>query len=285
MEKENKLALYGAIIGDYFGSHYEGVVKNKYDDMGKIFIYSDCEYTDDTKMTCAVASAINMANGNLNGFFARRKLKENAIREMKRIGRKYQGRFGGSFYEWLMSNSKKPYHSYGNGACMKLGPVGLVSNSRKEAIKLSDLITGITHDHPISMYFARVVSSLIFEAKGTDSKDDMEKTIAEVGGYALLNIVKAFDLEDLHENYGFDITCEGSVPQALYCFLTSTSFGDCLSRCLYVGGDADTIAAIACSIAAPFYGDEQVRQFVCALPEMPNDLSEIIEVFSKKHLW
>jgi len=285
MEKQMEYAVYGAFIGDLLGSHYEGPV-DKFSDMkGDIYLFRDSEFTDDTKMTCAVASAI-LTIGDLvkNPFTKYRQIANLAGREMKCIGRKYPGRFGGGMWNWILSDSMKPYYSFGNGACMKLGPVGLWAKSRREAKSLAKAVTSLTHNHPIALYYANIVASMVYEAKSAKSMDEMIKVLREESTKGLTEAILGMDLEELHLKYKFDVTCQGSVPQALYCFLSSTSFEDCLRRCLYIGGDTDTIAACALSIAAPFYGDEQVRGFAEDLSGfLPNDLRSILERFSLRY--
>ena len=271
--KETKLALYGAPIGDYFGGIYEVIQPHKLPTLRTLKEFKSC-FSDDTFMTCAVADAILKGPKDLSA---------QAISSMQSIGRKHHGGYGAGFYRWILSDDPKPYGSFGNGACMRVSPAGLSATTEKEAEKQATKVTQVSHNHPIAIKFAKIVAKLVFHAKEDITKEQMWELLKSYDE-VIYEEVKSLDLEALHKTYGYDPTCRGSVPQALYCFLSSTSFEDCVGRVCYIGGDSDTIGAIACSIAAPFYGDEQVKPFVEALPELPEDLGEIIKVFSYEYL-
>jgi len=280
MEKKTSLALYGALIGDYYGSYWEFLFdKPKSKEDALRLRPKGHFYTDDTFMTLAVAKAVH-SSGN-----AHDNLSEKAIECMREIGNRHWGSYGGSFAKWLRDPHPHPYYSWGNGASMRVSAAGLDAKSQFQASSLSYLVTSVTHDHPWGIYYADVVANLIFIAKGVEdgSKKAMISYLKKEHG-ALFHRIEGFDLERLHDSYAFNETSHDTVPQAIWCFLSSESFEDCLARSLYIGGDSDTLAAIACSIAAPFYGDAQVRPFVSKLPALPADLKKILKVFSKKHL-
>ena len=268
------MALYGALIGDYYGSYWEFLPKKpeSYDDALSIRKKQHF-YTDDTFMTLAIA----------NAFMQKGDLSENAVKQMRNIGNAHWGSYGGSFARWLRLDNPQPYYSWGNGGSMRVSSAGLIAESVDEAIKNADAVTKVTHDHPYGLYFAEVTAALVYLAKTTDDKHVFAEYLTKEHK-SLWRYVNNMSLGQLHKEYTFNETSQDTVPQAIYCFLSSQSFEDCLARCLYIGGDSDTLAAIACSIAAPFYGDGEVRKFVSRLPKLPKDLKRIMKVFTKNHL-
>lgn len=274
--KENiKLAIYGASIGDYYGSYWEFLTdKPKSLKDALTLRQGKHKYTDDTLMTCAIAKAM-MDEGDLSA---------NAVKEMRFIGKKYPSSYGGSFGVWLNSKNPAPYYSWGNGAAMRVSPAPLAARTMQEALVRCERVTTVTHDHPYAVFWASVVSALIFKAKNTNEMSDMIYEALTWDRDLFDKFPLHSGLRTLHRDYAFTESSQGTVPQAIYCFLSSSSFEDCLARSLYVGGDSDTLAAIACSIAAPFYGDEQVEPFLGTLPKLPNELDNILKVFSETYL-
>ena len=184
---------------------------------------------------------------------------------------------------WLHSKNPLPYNSLGNGAAMRVSPCGLAAKSLDEAyIKAYDA-TATTHDHPYGLLYGTLTAELVFMAKGAKDKAELEafiqKRYPDVCAY-----VKSMDLETLHREYAFNELSQTTVPQAIFCVLDSESFSDCLAKSLYIGGDSDTLAAISCSIAAPLYGDEQVKPFLKNLPALPSDLARIVDMFQREYL-
>ena len=154
--------------------------------------------------------------------------------------------YGARFSNWLFSKNSEPYYSMGNGAAMRVSPVGWYARSESEVKELARRVTEVTHNHPEGIKGATVVAMCIFYARKGKSK----KYIKE---YAEKFYDLDFDYDDLRKNYGFDETCEGSIPQAIYCFLISKSYIDCIRNCVSIGGDCDTTSAIAGAIAEAYY--------------------------------
>ena len=281
--KKTKKAIYGALIGDFFGSYWE-MAKNKPASMSSWDLFPTgfvvgC-YTDDTKMTVAIAKAVMESEKSGLG------LDECATKSMRAIGTAIGGGYGGMFLRWLNSKNPKPYGSYGNGACMRVSPVALAAKTRDEAIRMSDAVTAVTHDSEEAMSYSRIVARMVFAAKSASSMREMWKELEDACEGERLKTneeVMNMSLESLHSEYRFDVSCHGSVPQALYCFLSSDSLFDCVKRCIYIGGDTDTIGAIACSIAAPYYGDKQVETVIEQLPTLPRILQETVDEFMSRY--
>jgi len=232
--------MLGAIIGDIAGSRFEfNNIRYKNFEL----LAEDCNVTDDSIMTLAVAKAILTCNGNwelLNG---------NAVKYMQEIGRKYPNcGFGGMFRKWVFQDDPAPYNSYGNGAAMRVSPCGFIARTEEEAVLLSRKITEVTHNHNEGLKGAEAVSVAVFMAHNGMLKNEIKERIEK--DYYPLN----FTLDNIREDYQFDETCQGTVPQAIVAFLESISFEDAIRNAVSIGGDSDTLAAITGSIAEAYYG-------------------------------
>jgi type I restriction enzyme M protein len=232
--------MLGAIIGDIAGSRFEfNNIRSKDFEL----FAEDCSITDDSIMTLAVAKAILSCNGDWE------QLGENAVKYMQEIGRKYPNcGFGGMFWKWVFSNKPAPYNSYGNGAAMRVSPCGFIARTEEEAAMLSRKVTEVTHNHSEGLKGAEAVSVAIFLARNGTEKKEIKERIEK--DYYALN----FTLDSIRENYEFNETCQGTVPQAIIAFLESVSFEDAIRGAVSIGGDSDTLAAIAGSIAEAYYG-------------------------------
>ncbi|NMA69151.1 MAG: ADP-ribosylglycohydrolase [Desulfitobacterium sp.] len=154
-------------------------------------------------------------------------LEKMAVKYMQEIGRKYPDcGYGGRFKEWLFSDNPQPYNSFGNGAAMRISPVGFMAPSEEEVCKLSKAITGVTHNHEEGLKGAEATAMAIFMARSGCTKNAIRDKIAR--DYYSLD----FTLEEIRATYEFDVTCQGSVPQAMVAFLESTSFEDAIRNAI-----------------------------------------------------
>ena len=194
-------------------------------------------------MTAAVANALLTGN--------------DVTTILQKYGRKYTDRgYGGRFLDWLDSRQPKPYYSFGNGAAMRVSSVGWLANSKEEVKELSKKVTEVTHNHPEGLKGAEVTAMCIYLARHKASKEEIKEYASK---YYNIN----FNYEDLVKHYEFNETCQDSVPQAIYCFLISNNFEDCLRTVISIGGDSDTLGAIACSIAEAYYGiPKEIKEMV-----------------------
>lgn len=254
--KEGILML-GAIIGDIVGSRFE--FNNHRSKEFELFT-DGCFFTDDSIMTLAVAKALMETEKDIElvpGFDKHEYeyltvLSENTIMHMQRIGRKYPYcGFGGMFAGWIESENPEPYNSYGNGAAMRISPAGYAARTLLEAEDLSDCITSVSHNHEEGMKGARATAVAIFMARQGFLKSEIRQRI-NADYYAI-----DFCIDDIREGYSFNETCQQTVPQAIECFLESTSFEDAIRIAVSLGGDSDTVAAITGSIAQAYYGIPQ----------------------------
>lgn len=249
------MTILGAIIGDIVGSRFEwNNIKTKQFE----FFSKQSFVTDDSVMTLAIAKAFTECKEDYSD------LGEKTIHYMQLLGRKYPDSDYGSFFSvWLNSRDPKPYNSYGNGAAMRVSAVGIVGKSLEETIKLSRIVTEVTHNHPEGIKGAEATAVAVYLAKSGRTIKEIRKHIHEL--YYDLN----FTLDDIRPSYYFDVTCQGTVPQAIVAFLESTSFEDAIRNAISLGGDSDTLAAIAGSIAGAYYGitPEFSKKFVTFLDD------------------
>ena len=240
--------MLGAIIGDIIGSPYEyGARKTK---SFPLFTYG-CRPTDDSVLTVAVGCAC--AEANIKDEYSFKRVLREKLRE---IGRRYlDAGYGRMFYEWMLSDTDKPYGGLTNGSAMRVSPTAWAAGSLEEAERLAKWSAEITHDHPEGVKGAVAVASAIYLAREGKSKEEIRGYI-ESKYYDL-----SFTIEEIRPAYSHDMTCEGSVPQAIAAFLDSNGFEDAIRNAISLGGDGDTQACIAGAIAEAFYGiPEEISQ-------------------------
>ncbi len=233
--------MIGAILGDIAGSRFEF---NNHLSKDFEFLTDRCEFTDDTVMTCAVAQALMDSSPDFSD------LSEKAVEAMQKIGRQYPDcGYGAKFIFWMFSDDPKPYNSCGNGSAMRISPVGFAARDVDEAKRLSAAVTRVTHDHPEGMKGAEATAVAIVLARQGKSKEEIRKAMESY--YDLSMTVDKYRREC--DGHGKEI-CQISVPQAFVCFLEGESYEDVIRNCVSIGGDSDTIAAIAGGIAEAFFG-------------------------------
>jgi type I restriction enzyme M protein len=232
--------MLGAIIGDLVGSVYEW---NNHKSKDFTLLTYKNHFTDDTVMSLAVAKALLMSQSDYSN------LSEMVVKYMQEVGRKYPDcGYGGTFYKWMFTDDPKPYMSYGNGAAMRVSACGFAAKTLEEAILLSRIVTGVTHNHHEGLKGAEATAVAIYLAKSGRNMLEIRDYINK--NYYSLN----FRLDDIRESYEFNETCQGTVPQAIEAFLESTNFEDAIRNAISIGGDSDTIATITGSIAEAYYG-------------------------------
>lgn len=275
--------MLGAIIGDIAGSVYEwNNIKTKQFP----FFRDDCRFTDDTVMTCAVAEAV-MKGGE----------KDDFIDAMKKYGRMYPNAgYGGRFRQWLVSDSREPINSFGNGSAMRVSPCAWIMDCGfcartgmwpTTARGIARLSAEVTHNHPEGIKGAMAVTDAIFMSRyyfggycgdyeepidknPKECKKRIKEHIEQTYGYDLSRT-----LDEIRPTYQFNATCQGSVPEAIIAFLESTDFEDAVRNAISLGGDSDTIAAIAGSIAEAAYGIPETIK-TKALSYLDEPLKEVV---------
>ena len=240
----NRKGIIGAIIGDIAGSRFEW---NNCKSTQFEFFTPACRFTDDSVMTIAVADWLTNHND----------LSET----MHKWGNHYpHAGYGGMFRRWLSSMSpetRKPYNSFGNGSGMRVSPCGFYARPIEEALDLARQSAEVTHNHPEGIKGAQAIASAIFLAQKGESKQTIKDYIEKTFGYDLHRT-----LDEIRPDYDFDVTCQGSCPEAILAFLESNAYESAIRLAISLGGDSDTIACMSGGIAAAVYGvpDELIGQ-------------------------
>ncbi|RAP52485.1 MAG: hypothetical protein BZ133_01040 [Methanosphaera sp. SHI613] len=229
--------IIGAICGDIIGSSYEfHPVKTKDFEI----LPRNSRFTDDTVMTLAVANWLLL---DLNV------TKDVLVNQMQILGSEYpRAGYGGRFTKWLQDDQPEAYNSWGNGSAMRVSPVAWYANNLDDCIELARLSAVVTHNHPEGIKGATSVASSIFMARNGYSKDEIREYVEKNFDYDL-----STPLDDIRPEYEFEVSCQKSVPQAITCFLEAKDYEDAIRNAVSLGGDADTQAAIAGSIASAYY--------------------------------
>ena len=261
--------LIGAVIGDIVGSIYEF---NPHKSKDISLQNKDMEYTDDTIMTIAVADWI------LND---KKLTKKGLVARMQQWGRKYpnpMGAYGGMFSQWLSSNNPKPYNSWGNGAAMRVAAVGFAFSSLEETLKVAKKSAEVTHNHSEGIKGAQATAAAIFMARTGSTKEEIRRYISEKFGYDMNRTC-----DDIRPTYGFDGSCQGTVPESIIAFLDSKDYEDAIRLCISLGGDADTMGAITGAIAGAYYHQMPYELYEFAMNKLPDDIKGIIKLFDSEH--
>jgi ADP-ribosylglycohydrolase len=258
--------MLGAIAGDVIGSVYEG---NKAWHHARTPHFQPlfdpaARFTDDTVLTVAVAESI------LHG--------RDLVDLLKDYGRAYPGAgYGGTFRQWVQSDSREPYYSWGNGSAMRVSPVGFAYGMLDEVLLRARWSAEVTHNHPEGIAGAEATAAAVFLARTGSGKDEIRSFIERKFGYDL-----GGTLDELRPRYRFDVSCRGSVPPAILAFLESTDFESAVRLAISLGGDADTLACIAGGIAQAYYGGvpEDIRR--PTLARLDDRLRGVVEEFEAR---
>jgi len=254
--------VIGAIAGDIIGSIYEhDPIKTKEFPL----FGAQCRFTDDTVLTVAMADAI------LSG-----RSYDASVRD---IGRRHpHAGYGGRFIRWLLSDNPRPYNSWGNGAAMRVSPVGFAFPTENEVLAQAEQTAVITHDHPEGIKGAQATALAIFLARTGHDKETIRHRIIQAFKYDLNRTI-----DEIRPGYCFDISCQGTVPEAIIAFLDADSWEDTIRNAVSLGGDSDTLACIAGGIAQAFYTEisPDIRNRVKQI--LTPDLWEITNAFLSRY--
>jgi ADP-ribosylglycohydrolase len=245
--------MLGAIAGDIIGSVYENFHTKRKD--FRLFTPIST-FTDDTVLTVAVADAILTGSGYGS--------------TIKSYARRWPMRgYGPGFMRWMLSPDINPYNSFGNGSAMRVSPVAHAFSSLSEVLEHAKLSAECTHNHPEGIKGAQATALAVYLARHGSYKDDIRSAVEEQTGYDLSRSV-----DSIRPGYSMDITCQGSVPESIIAFLDSTSFEDAVRNAVSLGGDADTQACIAGSIAEAYYKEIPLEILRQIRKKMDTDLWE-----------
>ena len=229
--------MLGAIVGDIVGSVYEF---HNTKSMNFELFTPWSRFTDDSVMTLAVAKWLVEDEAHTIHYL---------IYCMQELGNRYPNagygiRFGG----WLEEDNPQPYNSWGNGAGMRVSPVGLYAKTLDEALALAALTASVSHNHPEGVKGAQAIAASVFLCKEGKSKAEIKEYIEKTFDYNLNR-----SIAEIRPRYEFDVSCQGSVPEAIIAFLDGNSFEEVIRLAISLGGDSDTIGAMAGAIAACMY--------------------------------
>ncbi len=253
--------MIGAIAGDVIGSVHEcGMTKST--DF-PLFDTLSC-FTDDTVLTVATAHAI------LSGTSY-----ETAYRD---FGRRYPNAgYGGLFREWLLLADPRPYNSWGNGSAMRVAPVGWAFDSIDEVLREAERSAAATHNHPEGIKGAQATALAVFLGWSGASKEEIRDDVAERFGYDLHR-----HIDGIRSTYQWSVSCQGSVPEAIVAFLDSKDVEDAIRLAISLGGDADTLAAIAGGIAHAFYRHVPDSIVAEVRERLPAEFLQVVDEFESR---
>ncbi len=284
LESEGCPHMLGAVVGDIVGSVYEwDNIKTT-----EFPLFSDgSSFTDDSVMTVAVAHALLSVLGDTEhaggmghiALLPRDAIARKTVVSMQGFGRRYpHAGYGGKFSGWLRDLNPRPYNSGGNGSAMRVSPDGWVAGGVEQAELLACATAEVTHNHPEGIKGAQAAAACIYLARVGYDNAEIRQYVQETHGYDL-----GFSLDDIRGGYTFDVSCQGSVPQAIVAFLESDSFEDAIRRAVSIGGDSDTIAAITGGIAQARYG---IPAAIAAETRrrLPGDFLDVIDSFCGAYL-
>ena len=256
--------MLGAIAGDIIGAPYEYINDRRYDFE---LLTEGSFFTDDTVMTLAIAQWL-MRSDSLSS--------DDLIKCMTELGQKYPDvGYGPGFKSWIWSDIHKPYNSYGNGSAMRVSPVALYAHNLNDALELAYITAAVSHNHPEGIKGAQATAAAIYMAKNGYTKSQIRELISVMFGYNLYRTI-----DEIRPTYEWNDICQQSVPESIIAFLDGKDFEDVVRLAVSLGGDADTLGAIAGSIAACIYPIPEHTIVECEKRLTP-DLLKIMREFER----
>lgn len=254
--------MLGAIAGDIIGSIYE---KNVIKTTGFPLFGPRHRFTDDTVLTVATADAL------LNG------LDYAAV--YRDYGRRYPNAgYGGSFIHWIFDDQAGPYYSWGNGSAMRVSPVGWAFDTVDEVLAAAERSAAVTHNHPEGIKGAQATALAVYLARTGHSKAALKQEIEQRFGYDLSR-----SLAEIRPAYRFDVSCQGSVPEAIIAFLEAPDVEQAIRLAVSLGGDSDTLACLAGGIAEAHFGPVPAPLATEVRRRLPADLLAVVDAFIARY--
>jgi ADP-ribosylglycohydrolase len=260
--------MLGAIAGDIIGSVYEGKKRwheHKTPHFEPLFA-PHARFTDDTVLTLAVADSI-LHGGDL-------------VDLLKDYSRSYPGAgYGGTFRQWAESDDREPYNSWGNGAAMRVSPIGFAYDELDEVLLRARWTAEVTHNHPEGIRGAEAVAAAVFLARTGSRKDTIRDYVERRFQYDLSS-----GLDEIRPAFRFDVSCPGTVPPALIAFLESSDYEHAVRLAISLGGDCDTLACIAGGVAHAYYGGVPARVRDETLARLDEPLRDMLRLFEERFM-
>jgi ADP-ribosylglycohydrolase len=255
--------MLGAITGDIIGSTFDRAPRKSVDFP---LFPEGSRFTDDSVMTVATAFSL-LTDGDYAANY-------------RLFGRLYPlAGYGAMFGKWLHEGGSGPYQSWGNGSAMRVSPIGWAFDTEQAVLDAARDSAAVTHDHPEGIKGAQAVALAVFLARGGADKATIRDRITADFGYDL-----ARTTTEIRPCYGFDVSCQGSVPESLICFLEAEDWLHGVRLAISLGGDADTMASIAGAVGEAFFGGVPQPLAARALAMLPTHLVEIVDDFRQAHL-
>ena len=262
--------MLGAILGDIIGCTYEH--HNRKSKNIELFTKWS-RVTDDSDMTIAVAEAFLRAKA-ISLLEDEASVKELLVDSLQKWGNEYPNAgYGGRFRQWLAFEERDPYNSWGNGSAMRVSPAGWIGMDMNEVRRLARWSAEVTHNHPEGVKGAEAIAAAVYLARTGGSKAEIKAYVETAFGYDLDRTC-----DEIRPGYTFDVSCQGSVPEAIIAFLDGEGFEDVIRNAVSLGGDSDRIAAMAGSIAEPYFGIPEWMHEK-AYEYMDDDMIELVESF------
>ncbi len=261
-EEVARWPLVGAIAGDVIGSLFE---HHNTKSLDFPLFRQHSHFTDDTVLTVATADAL--LRGENYGSAYRRWFNRHP-----RCG------YGKEFRNWGWSYNAGPYGSFGNGSAMRASPIGWVFETLSEVQEVAKRSAEVTHNHPEGIKGAQAVASAVFLARKKFGKNEIRNTIREQFGYNLNRTI-----ENIRPIYTHNLSCQGTVPEAIIAFLDSVDFEDAIRKAVSIGGDSDTIACITGSIAEAYYGEVPAYITDEVFRRLSPDLRAVVDAFGTNY--
>lgn len=262
--------MYGAILGDIIGSPYEfdrGDKTKEFELLG-----NRSGFTDDSVMTVAVAEALLKVGTEAEASV----IRQNIVKSMREWGRRYPyAGYGVRFNSWLAQENPMPYDSYGNGSAMRVSAAGWLYDSLERTREAARATADVTHNHPEGIKGAEATASAIYAARIGWSKEQIKEYMEKEFQYDLNRTC-----DEIRPDYHHVESCQETVPQAVRAFLEGTDFEDVVRTAVSLGGDCDTLTAIAASIAEAFYGIPEWLQEECR-SRISEDMLEVVDSFDQ----
>ncbi|WP_305045645.1 ADP-ribosylglycohydrolase family protein [Geoalkalibacter sp.] len=254
--------MLGAIAGDIIGSRFEF---NNLKSKDFVLFHPDCAFTDDSVLSLALAESL-MEDADLTVV-------------MRRYYAAYpHAGYGGRFHRWARDSNLGPYNSFGNGSAMRVSPVAWFFDTLDQVVNAAATSACVTHDHPEGVKGAQAVAAAILMARQGRGKKEIQSQLQWRFGYDLRRRI-----DDIRPHYGFDVSCQGSVPEAILAFLEGTDFEDAVRNAVSLGGDSDTLACMTGGIAEAFFGvPDWIEARVYEVLDLP--LSRILRNFVERHV-
>ena len=261
--------MLGAIAGDIIGSRFE--LRPTQDKAFALFD-PECRFTDDTVLTVAIASGLLE-----DQYYDDR--RQHYVEHLHDWFAQYpDAGYGESFQSWADDRKRQPYNSWGNGSAMRVSPVGWAFASLEQTLAEAETTAATTHNHPEGMRGARAIAAAIYLARTGGSQESIGDYIASVHGYDL-----SVPIEEQRRTYHFDVSCAGSVPQAVRCFLESHDYESAIRNAVSLGGDTDTLCCMSGAIAEAYYGGVPPPIAVMALTFLDSPLRDVLTRFASKY--